>query len=218
MAMPTNYDMNRHSLSALLTLLLLCFTHTATAQWSINAGAGLHTTFTTHRGDAPAIGEDILMPVVFAGASYHVDFFGSDGHFGLTPGLYLWSGNASGHLHTVQHNGEWYDYTPVGAGVQLPLLFTGSIFPRDGMRLTLSLGGVFSINSSRFKGEHFDDNPYIEHMTTHQWTSGLAGMIGLGMDYRHFRIHLGTAIEKPVANKDGRQTFFNLTLGAGYIF
>ena len=203
---------------ALLAVLSLSMSNSSMAQWSVNAGVGLRSTFSTSSSDAPVVGDDILTTALYAGASYHVDFFGTDGHFGITPGLYLWAGEDFGTVHSEIHNGMWYDYTPVSGGFQIPLLFTGSIFPREEMRLTLSLGPVFGFNGSCYSGERFDDNPIIKKMTTPEWDFALSGMLGLGMDYRHFRLQLCTAIESMVFNKDSSKTLFNITLGVGYIF
>ena len=208
----------KNLLAATITLFFLSLSNPSMAQWSVNAGMGLRTTFSTSSGSASVVGDDILTTALYAGASYHVDFFGTDGHFGITPGLYLWAGGDFGTVHSEMRNGVMYDYTPVSGGMQLPVLFTGSIFPREEMRLTLSLGPVFAFNGSCYSGEKFDDDPIIKYMTTPVWDFSLSGMLGLSMNYRHFRVQLCTAIESMAFSKDSSKTLFNLTLGAGYTF
>lgn len=201
--------------------LLLCISFLslhfvpAHAQWSINAGVGLHSSFSTSSNDAPVVGDDVFTKAVYAGTSYHFDFFGTDGHFGITPGLYLWAGKED-EIYSVVHNGQMYDYTPVSGGVQLPLLFTGSIFPSNDMMLTLSLGPVFGYNGRRYRGEKFDDDPQVKSLTTPEWNFSLSAMMGLGMEYKRFRVQLCTGIESVKIFKESSESLFNLTLGIGY--
>jgi len=211
--------MTHHIIKFLAVLALgamLLLSATAHAQWSINIGVGLRSSFSTSSNDVPVVGDDIFTKAVYAGTSYHFDFFGTDGHFGMTPGLYLWAGKDD-KVYSVVHNGQMYDYTPVSGGVQVPLLFTGSIFPSNDMRLTLSLGPVFGYNVRCYRGEKFDDDPQVRILTTPEWNFSLSAMMGLGMEYKRFRVQLCSGIESVKIFKESSESLFNLTLGIGYI-
>lgn len=189
----------------------------ARAQWSVNAGIGLRTSFATSADDLPVVGGDQFVGVLFVGASYHLDFFATDRRFGISPGIYLWGGEDGG-VYTIMHNGQFYDYTPRYYGLQMPLLFTASWFPSDRTRLTLALGPAFGLNASFFSGPRFDDDPYIKHITTPQYNFSLAVQMGIGLDYRRLRLQLGTAIESMQVLKTSSETLLTLSLGLGYVF